>query len=55
MRRTGESELAARYLTVMVAMPTVAVMAPLGRRQRRALASGPLPLPCLVVAGDAAV
>ncbi|RME33638.1 MAG: hypothetical protein D6793_09535, partial [Thermoflexia bacterium] len=32
VRLAGESEFAARYLTVMVAMPTVAVMAPLGRR-----------------------
>lgn len=32
VRLAGESEFAARYLTVMVAMLTVAVMAPLGRR-----------------------
>ena len=32
VRLAGESEFAARYLTVMVAMLTVAAMAPLGRR-----------------------
>ncbi len=32
VRLAGESEFAARYLTAMVAMPTVAAMAPLGRR-----------------------
>jgi len=32
VRLAGESEFAARYLTVMVAMLTIAAMAPLGRR-----------------------
>ncbi len=40
VRLAGESEFAARYLTVMVAMLTVAAMAPLGRRLGGRVVSG---------------